>query len=103
VRGEGPGGGGGEGEARGGGGGGEVGRRRGGRDRWWIDSKATDEFLDRLFEDYFASLSLPNLMRKTDYHVLARHVPRELIDPEVSEKLDAIVATANAARGGEAT
>jgi hypothetical protein len=36
-------------------------------------------------------------MAKTDYHVLARHVPRELIDPEVAEVLDGIVAVKQAA------
>jgi ABC-type hemin transport system ATPase subunit len=68
------------------------------RDRWWTDTKITDEFLDRLFEVYFARLGLENLMWKTDYHVLARMVAPELIDPEVVEKLDLIVATAEKAR-----
>jgi len=59
--------------------------------RWWFDTKVSDEFLSDLFEAFFQKLSLPNLMRKTDYHVLARHVPKERIDPEVSEVLDMIV------------
>jgi len=67
-------------------------------DRWWTDTKASDEFLDPLFEDYFRRLELPNLMRKTDYHQLARLVPSELIDPEIREKLDAIAETARKAR-----
>jgi energy-coupling factor transporter ATP-binding protein EcfA2 len=67
-------------------------------DRWWIDTKATDEFLDRLFETFFKRLGLPNLMRKTDYHVLAGHVPVNQIDPEVSRVLDLIVSTAGRAR-----
>lgn len=65
---------------------------------WSKDIKASDDFLDPLFERYFAALNLPNLLRKTDYHVLARLVPRELIAPEVVEKLDAIVAVAQRAR-----
>lgn len=65
---------------------------------WSAEIKASDDFLDPLFERYFAALRLPNLLRKTDYHVLARLVPRELIEPEVVEKLDAIVATAQRAR-----
>jgi ABC-type taurine transport system ATPase subunit len=64
------------------------------QDRWWQDVKASDDFLDRLFEMYFERLGLPNLMRKTDYHVLARLVPKELIDDEVKEKLDVIVEVA---------
>jgi len=64
------------------------------QDRWWQDVKASDDFLDRLFEMYFEKLGLPNLMRKADYHVLARLVPKELIDDEVKEKLDIIVEVA---------
>jgi hypothetical protein len=67
-------------------------------DPWWSDTKASDDFLDRLFETYFRRLGLPNLMRKTDYHALARLVPAELIDPEVREKLDGIVGVASRAR-----
>jgi ABC-type branched-subunit amino acid transport system ATPase component len=66
-------------------------------DPWWRDTKATDEFLDRLFEMYFRRLGLANLMRKTDYHVLARLVPPEQIDPEIIEKLDLIVQVASRA------
>lgn len=69
------------------------------RDRshpWWVRTKASDDFLDQLFPAFFNRLNLPNLMSKTHYHVLARHVPRDLIDPEVHEVLDAIVAVAEA-------
>jgi len=37
-------------------------------------------YLPHLFENFFRGLDLPNLMRKTDYHALARFVPAELID-----------------------
>lgn len=40
------------------------------------------------------------MLRKTDYHVLAALVPAELIDPEVIEKLDAIVEVAEKAGCG---
>ncbi len=65
---------------------------------WSGEIKATDDFLDPLFERYFAALKLPNLLRKTDYHVLAHLLPREMIPPEVIGKLDAIVATAQRAK-----
>lgn len=65
---------------------------------WSGDIKASDDFLDPVFERYFRKLSLPNLMRKTDYHVLAGLVAREMIDAEVGEKLDAIVHVAGQAR-----
>jgi energy-coupling factor transporter ATP-binding protein EcfA2 len=67
-------------------------------DRWWKDVKASDEFLDRLFEAFFHKLALPNLMQKTNYHTLARHVPRDEIDPEVIAVLDAIVEVAARAK-----
>ncbi len=67
-------------------------------DPWSPDIKASDDFLDPLFEKYFEKLGLPNLMRKTDYHVLARLVPKEKLDHEVVEKLDAIVAVAAKAK-----
>jgi hypothetical protein len=68
-------------------------------DRWWLDTKASDDFLDRLFAAYYASLELPNLMLKSDYHQLAKFVPPALIAPEVSDVLDAIHAVARAALG----
>jgi hypothetical protein len=67
-------------------------------DAWWISTKASDEFLDRLFVAFFKKLGLPNLLQKTDYHVLARYVPREQIDLEVGQVLDAIVAVASRAQ-----
>jgi predicted ATPase len=67
-------------------------------DKWWLDTKVSDDFLDRLFEMYFERSRLPNTMRKTSYHVLANFVPKDQIDPEVIEKLDAIVAVAKQAK-----
>lgn len=65
---------------------------------WGPELKASDEFLDPLFKRFYETLGLPNLMRKTDYHVLAAFVPAEELDAEVREKLDAIVAVAALAR-----
>lgn len=60
-------------------------------DPWWTETKMSDAFLDRVFESFFKALDLPNLMRKTDYHQLARHVPSDELPLEVKEKLDLIV------------
>ncbi len=65
---------------------------------WSPDIKATDDFLDPLFDKFFEKLNLPNILRKTDYHVLARFVPKDKIDPEIVEKLDAIVKAAEKAK-----
>jgi len=66
-------------------------------DAWSPDVKATGEFLDPLFRTFFANLGLQLTFRKADYHVLASLLPREKIDPEVAEKLDAILAVASRA------
>jgi len=65
---------------------------------WSPKTKVTGDFLDPLFEKYFEGLKLPNLLRKSDYHLLARLVPKDKIDPEVAEKLDAIVEVASQAK-----
>jgi len=57
---------------------------------WSNEIKATDDFLDPLFKSYFKKLNLPILMRKTDYYQLAKLIPKELIDEEVKNVLDAI-------------
>ena len=67
-------------------------------DPWSPDIKATDEFLNPLFRTYFAKLGLPNLLLKSDYHVLASLVSRDEIDAEIVEKLDAIARVAGQAR-----
>lgn len=66
-------------------------------DRWWIDTKISDDFLDRAFESFFRKLGLPNLMRKTDYHVLADYVLADELDPEVGTVLDLIANVAGQA------
>lgn len=64
-------------------------------DSWWLDTKMSDDFLDKLFPEFLEKLGLPpNLMRKTDYHQLARYVPVGLIPHEVNQILDGIVAVA---------
>jgi len=68
-------------------------------DPWSSDIKATDEFLDPLFDKYFVEkLKLPNFLLKNDYHILAGLLPKEKIDPEIIEKLDAIVAVEKKAK-----
>jgi hypothetical protein len=65
---------------------------------WSPDTKVSDHFLQRVFEKYFKNLNLPNLMNKTDFHELAKLVPSQLIDQEVSQKLDDILRIASIAR-----
>ena len=67
-------------------------------DPWSAGVKASDEFLDPLFRKFFEKLKLPLQLRKAEYHVLASLAPSEKLDPEISEKLDAIVAIAGRAK-----
>jgi hypothetical protein len=65
---------------------------------WSPDTKVSDDFLDPLFEDNFKKLQFPNLMRKTDYHELARLVPMDSIDSEIVAVLGRIVSTSKRAK-----
>jgi len=58
---------------------------------WDPNTKVSDDFLSPLFDKYFKKLGLPNVMAKKNFHELALLVPKEKLDPEVKEKLDAIV------------
>lgn len=66
-------------------------------DRWWRSTKMSEEFLDPLFDDFYQSLGLTNIMRKSNFHELAEYVPHQLIDPEVTEILDAIYSVSQRA------
>ncbi len=64
---------------------------------WSPDTKVSDEFLTPLFTKYFDKLQLPNLMEKKNFNRLARYLPKDKIDPEIKEKLAALVRVAEAA------
>ncbi len=64
---------------------------------WDAGTKVSDDFLVPLFQNYFRKLGIPNLMAKKNFHELAYLVPLEKLDPEISEKLDAIVAASESA------
>ncbi|GMU45058.1 MAG: hypothetical protein AMXMBFR25_30440 [Lysobacterales bacterium] len=57
---------------------------------WSDDLKASDEFLQPVFQKFFGKLGLSDLMRKTDYHTLAPYVDTAYIAPEVLELLNEI-------------
>ena len=67
---------------------------------WGPDIKATENFLDRLFARFYEQTDSPSLIRKTDYHRLAEFLNVEDIDPEIVEKLDAVVDAAQGSREG---
>lgn len=68
---------------------------------WDCSTKVSDEFLAPVFERFYAKLQLPNAMRKSNFHELVQHVPAGRLDPEVREKLDAIVQVAASGQSEE--
>ncbi|MFC1601826.1 AAA family ATPase, partial [Candidatus Sumerlaeota bacterium] len=64
---------------------------------WDPQTKVSDDFLTPVFRKYFDKLGQPNIMAKTNFHELAPFVPVSELDPEIGEKLDAIVQVAKAA------
>jgi energy-coupling factor transporter ATP-binding protein EcfA2 len=67
-------------------------------DPWSEDIKVSEDFLIPVFKKYFTKLKLYNIMDKKNFHELAKFVPKDKIDPEVKEKLNAIVAVAKSAK-----
>jgi ABC-type branched-subunit amino acid transport system ATPase component len=70
-------------------------------DPWSQNVKASDDFLLPLFRNYFKRLELPNLMDKRQFYELVDFVPEDELDPEIKEKLDAIVRVWRNARSGD--
>jgi len=66
---------------------------------WSDDAKVSDDFLGPLFDAFFSEVGLSNLMRKSDYHQLARYLKPDEIDAEVTTVLDEIVEVAKQAKG----
>lgn len=69
------------------------------KDIWSDDTKASDELLTPLFDNYYYKLGLSNRMRKTDFHILVDAMRREEVDGEVVEVLDKIVMASRARSG----
>lgn len=68
------------------------------QDPWWSTVKATDEFLDLVFPEFYKQLGLRPDFRKADYYRLVPYIPEALISPEVAGVLDAIDDVAKKAR-----
>ncbi len=65
---------------------------------WSSEIKASDEFLNPLFQNYSKRLGIPLCIRKNGYSFLAGLLRQGEIDPEVTQKLDAIVRIAKRAQ-----
>jgi hypothetical protein len=61
---------------------------------WWNSTKMSDEFLDRVFRDFYKKIDSVILMDKSRYYKLAElSVPEEL-DVEIKEALDEVYQVA---------
>lgn len=58
---------------------------------WGDDFKVSDEFIEPLFRIYSEKMNIPLVLRKRDFYRLIRYIPDNLIDPEISEKLNIIL------------
>lgn len=61
---------------------------------WSIDAKASDDVLVPIFREFHKRIDRYNDMPKANLHRLAEYVPDEDLDPEITEKLDAVAAVA---------
>ena len=59
--------------------------------------KASEDVLERIFQEYHFKLGLYNRMAKRSFHELVQYVPVNELDPEIIEKLDAIAEVAESA------
>lgn len=66
-------------------------------DPFWVNVKASDEYLDRIFAQFAKSMGISIPLRKADYHQLVEFIPLGLIEKEVVEVLDELAGVA--ARG----
>ncbi len=58
---------------------------------FWNTTKLSDDWLDVIFPAFYKRLSLPQHFYKRDYYQLISLLKPEEIDPEINEKLDAIL------------
>ena len=56
--------------------------------------KVSEQFFQPVFESFYERLGRFNIMSKSDYHILVKHIEPDEIDPEVSAVLDAIADVA---------
>jgi hypothetical protein len=57
---------------------------------WWLNTKISDDFLDKIFRKYFNKFNMPILMSKSNYYLLAELAHPDELDSEITKKLDAI-------------
>lgn len=61
---------------------------------FWINTKISDDFLDKIFRIFSEKTNSPILLSKKDYYLLALNSKAEELESEVKEKLDEIYKVA---------
>lgn len=59
-------------------------------DSWWEDEKMSENYLPKIFNEYFKRKSLPNRFNKGNYYQLIEHINPNEISEEVKENLQLI-------------
>ncbi|OAV74122.1 hemin importer ATP-binding subunit [Bacteroidales bacterium Barb7] len=59
-------------------------------DKWWNDTKLSDDWLDKIFPEFYRQLDTPIDFFKRDYYRLIRLMDTKDIPAEITDKLDAI-------------
>ncbi|GHV64018.1 ATPase AAA [Bacteroidia bacterium] len=59
-------------------------------DEWWSNAKLSDEWLDKIFPEFYKQLNIPQDFYKRDYYQLISLLDKKDIPAEISEKLDTI-------------
>ena len=59
-------------------------------DEWWNTAKLSDEWLDKIFPEFYKKLNIPQDFFKRDYYQLISLLEKSEIPEEISEKLDII-------------
>ena len=70
-------------------------------DPWSDEIKASEDFLQPLFQSYFRRLGQPNTMNKSNFYILTNYMNPEDVDAEIRDKLDAILEVAQRAHPQE--
>jgi len=60
---------------------------------WWDTEKLSDNWLDKIFSEFYKSIKFPPGFYKRDYYQLIMLLSSEEIDGEIKEKLDLIFDT----------
>jgi AAA15 family ATPase/GTPase len=59
-------------------------------DKWWSDTKLSEDYLENIFIEYYSKLGLKNEFNKGRFYELIKFLKPEEVDDEIKEKLDSI-------------